>query len=101
MRFVKPLDVEVLLHVARTHDLLVTLEESTVAGGAGSAAAECLAAHRLNVDLLMLGLPDRPIEHGTRDEALRDAGLDRSSVAAAIEDRRAFERPRARVHLVA
>ena len=101
MRFVKPLDVDAVLHLARTHDLLVTLEESAVAGGAGSAVAECLAAHRLNVDLLMLGLPDRPIEHGTRDEALRDAGLDRSSVAAAIEERRAFERPRARVHLVA
>jgi deoxyxylulose-5-phosphate synthase len=49
----------------------------------------------------MLGLPDRPIEHGTRDEALRDAGLDRSSVAAAIEERRACGHPRARVHRVA
>ncbi|MGE5714547.1 MAG: transketolase C-terminal domain-containing protein, partial [Betaproteobacteria bacterium] len=96
-----PLDVDAVLHLARTHDLLVTLEESAVAGGAGSAVAECLSAHRLNVDLLMLGLPDRPIEHGTRDEALRDAGLDRASVAAAIEERRAFERSRVRVHLVA
>lgn len=101
MRFVKPLDVEAVLRAARTHDLLVTLEESAIAGGAGSAVAECLSTNRASVDLLMLGLPDRPIEHGTRDEALRDAGLDRSGVAAAIEERRAFERPRLRVHLVA
>ncbi len=101
MRFVKPLDIDTVLHLARTHELLVTLEESVVAGGAGSAVAQCLSAHRLRVDLLILGLPDRPIEHGTRDEALRDAGLDRSSVASAIAERRAFEHPRSRVHLVA
>jgi 1-deoxy-D-xylulose-5-phosphate synthase len=101
MRFVKPLDVDTVLRLARTHDLLVTLEESAVAGGAGSAVAECLSAHRQSADLLMLGLPDRAIEHGTRDEALRDAGLDRASVAAAIADRLVVERPRSLVHLVA
>ena len=101
MRFVKPLDVDTVLHLAHTHELLVTLEESAVAGGAGSAVAECLSAHRASADLLMLGLPDRPIEHGTRDEALRDAGLDHSSVTAAIAQRRACEHPRLRVQLVA
>ena len=101
MRFVKPLDVEAVLRVARTHDLLVTLEESAIAGGAGGAVAECLAANRASADLLMLGLPDRPIEHGTRDEALRDARLDRESVAAAIVGRLGTERTRSRVHLVA
>ena len=101
MRFVKPLDVDTVLRLARTHDLLVTIEESAVAGGAGSAVAECLSAHRQSADLLMLGLPDRAIEHGTRDEALRDAGLDRAGVAAAIADRLIVERPRSLVHLVA
>jgi 1-deoxy-D-xylulose-5-phosphate synthase len=101
MRFVKPLDVEAVLRLARTHDLLVTLEENAVAGGAGSAVAECLSANRASVDLLMLGLPDRPIEHGTRDEALRDARLNREGVAAAIAERMGVERLRSRVHLVA
>ena len=101
MRFVKPLDVEAVLRAARTHDLLVTLEESAIAGGAGSAVAECLSANRASADLLMLGLPDRPIEHGTRDEALRDARLNRESVAAAIAARLGAEHLRSRVHLVA
>jgi 1-deoxy-D-xylulose-5-phosphate synthase len=101
MRFVKPLDVDTVLRLARTHDLLVTIEESAVAGGAGSAVAECLSAHRQSADLLMLGLPDRALEHGTRDEALRDAGLDRAGVTAAIADRLVVERPRSLVHLVA
>jgi len=102
MRFVKPIDVEAVLRLARTHDLLVTLEESAIAGGAGSAVAECLsAASCTGVDLLMLGLPDRPIEHGTRDEALRDARLNRESVATAIAERLGAESLRSRVHLVA
>jgi 1-deoxy-D-xylulose-5-phosphate synthase len=101
MRFVKPLDVEAVLRAARTHDLLVTLEESAIAGGAGSAIAECLSANRASADLLMLGLPDRPIEHGTRDEALRDARLNRESVTAAIAARLGAEHLRSRVHLVA
>ena len=101
MRFVKPLDVEAVLRLARTHDLLVTLEESAIAGGAGSAVAECLSANCAGVDLLTLGLPDRTIEHGTRDEALHDARLNRECVAAAIAGRLGAERPRSRVHLVA
>jgi 1-deoxy-D-xylulose-5-phosphate synthase len=87
MRFVKPLDAGLALELARTHDLVVTLEESAVAGGAGAAVAECLAAHGVAVPLLLLGLPDRPIEHGTRDEALREAGLDADSISRAIVDR--------------
>ena len=84
MRFVKPLDETLLLEVARSHELLVTLEENALAGGAGSAVQECLARRRVQVPLLQLGLPDRFIEHGTRDESLRDAGLDRDSLLQAI-----------------
>ncbi len=84
MRFVKPLDESMLLEVARKHELVVTLEENSLAGGAGSAVQECLARRHVQVPLLQLGLPDRFIEHGTRDEALRDAGLDRESIRHAI-----------------
>jgi 1-deoxy-D-xylulose-5-phosphate synthase len=87
MRFVKPLDESMLLEVARKHELVVTLEENSLAGGAGSAVQECLARRHVQVPLLQLGLPDRFIEHGTRDEALRDAGLDRESIRQAIAAR--------------
>jgi 1-deoxy-D-xylulose-5-phosphate synthase len=87
MRFVKPLDTALVLRIAATHKLLVTIEEGAVAGGAGAAVAECLAGVAVNTPLMMLGLPDRPLEHGTRDEVLRDAGLDTASLLAAVEAR--------------
>jgi len=87
MRFVKPLDESMLLDIARRHELVVTLEENSLAGGAGSAVQECLARRHVQVPLLQLGLPDRFIEHGTREEALRDAGLDRESIRQAIAAR--------------
>ena len=89
MRFVKPLDESMLLEIARKHELIVTLEENSLAGGAGSAVQECLARRHVQVPMLQLGLPDRFIEHATRDEALRDAGLDRDSVRHAITARQA------------
>jgi 1-deoxy-D-xylulose-5-phosphate synthase len=76
-----------VLEMARKHDLLVTLEENSLAGGTGSAVHECLMRRNVQVPLLQLGLPDRFIEHGTRDEALRDAGLDRDSICQAIAGR--------------
>ena len=85
MRFVKPLDIAMVLELASTHELLVTLEEHVVQGGAGSAVNECLAAHAVGMTVLNLGLPDRFIEHGTRDEMLRDAALDREGIAAALK----------------
>ncbi len=95
MRFVKPLDARRVAELARGHELLVTLEESALAGGAGAAVTECLAARGLAVPVLNLGLPDVFIEHGTREEALADARLDRASVLAAIEARRAQIEPEA------
>jgi 1-deoxy-D-xylulose-5-phosphate synthase len=87
MRFVKPLDASLVLDLARTHELLVTVEENAVAGGAGSAVAECLAAHGVSVPLLQVGLPDRHADHGTRDECLRDAALDAAGIFDAIANR--------------
>ncbi|MCX8003705.1 MAG: 1-deoxy-D-xylulose-5-phosphate synthase, partial [Burkholderiaceae bacterium] len=86
MRFVKPLDEALLADLAAAHRLLVTLEENAV-GGAGAAVLESLAAQRLAVETLALALPDRPLEHGTRDEVLQAAGLDEASVLAAIAAR--------------
>src|SRR5688500_7667430 len=64
MRFVKPVDRELAYRLAATHDLLVTIEESVAAGGAGSAVAEALAADGVAVPMLQLGLPDHFVEHG-------------------------------------
>ncbi|HEX9473051.1 MAG TPA: 1-deoxy-D-xylulose-5-phosphate synthase [Steroidobacteraceae bacterium] len=85
MRFVKPLDEALLRESVPRHLALVTLEENTVAGGAGSAVAELLDAAGLSGPRLHLGLPDRFIEHGTREQCLADAGLDTAAVVAAIE----------------
>jgi 1-deoxy-D-xylulose-5-phosphate synthase len=85
MRFVKPLDEETVLRIAARHKAIVTVEENVVAGGAGSAIAELLAQERALLPMLMLGIPDRFIEHGSRDECLAAAGLDPVSLSGAIE----------------
>ena len=87
MRFVKPLDSELVLRMAREHGLLVTVEENTIQGGAGSAVAECLAQHGVAVQLLQLGLPDRFIEHGDPARMLADCGLDGAGIIASIRSR--------------
>ncbi|MCB1807823.1 MAG: 1-deoxy-D-xylulose-5-phosphate synthase, partial [Candidatus Competibacteraceae bacterium] len=80
MRFVKPLDETMVLELADSHEQLVTLEENAVAGGAGSAVNECLAAHGKKVSILNIGLPDQFIEQGSREELLTLAGLDADSI---------------------
>ena len=75
MRFVKPLDVELLSQLAETHELLVTVEENVVAGGAGAGVTEMLANQGRHPPIVHYGLPDRLIQHGTREEMLADAGL--------------------------
>ena len=85
MRFVKPLDEALLRELVPQHVALVTLEENTVAGGAGGAVAELLDAAGLPGPRLHIGLPDRFIEHGSREQCLADAGLDTANVLAAIE----------------
>jgi 1-deoxy-D-xylulose-5-phosphate synthase len=85
MRFVKPLDEPLLKELVTQHSAWVTLEENTVAGGAGSAVAELLDGLGLGRPRLAIGLPDRFIEHGSREECLADAGLDLASVTGKVE----------------
>jgi 1-deoxy-D-xylulose-5-phosphate synthase len=85
MRFVKPLDEALLRELVPLHAALVTLEENTVAGGAGGAVAEALDAMGLSGPRLHIGLPDRFIEHGSREQCLVDAGLDNAAIQATIE----------------
>jgi 1-deoxy-D-xylulose-5-phosphate synthase len=87
MRFVKPLDAELLLRMATDHELLVTVEENTVQGGAGSAVAECLIAQGIAMPLLQLGLPDSFIEQGEPAQMLIDCGLDAAGIIASINNK--------------
>jgi 1-deoxy-D-xylulose-5-phosphate synthase len=87
MRFVKPLDAELVKTLAREHDALVTVEENVIGGGAGSAVAELLAASGLQVPLLMLGLPDAFIDHGDPAFLIAQSGLDAKGIAASISRR--------------
>ena len=87
MRFVKPLDRELVIRLATSHDLLVTVEESVIAGGAGSAVAEVLSSEGLACALLMLGLPDQFVEHGDPQQLLADCGLDSAGIARAVRQR--------------
>ena len=80
MRFVKPIDVELLTRLAQTHVLFVTLEENVVAGGAGSAVAEALAGLDLDTPVRHLGLPDAFIEHGSQAEQLEHCGLSATDI---------------------
>jgi 1-deoxy-D-xylulose-5-phosphate synthase len=87
MRFVKPLDGDLVRELALGHDLLVTVEENAVAGGAGSAVAAQLAGQGLALSLLQLGLPDRFVEHGDPATELKDVGLDSDGILASIRRR--------------
>ena len=84
MRFVKPLDRELVLKLAQEHDAFVTVEENVIAGGAGSGVAELLAAEGVTLPILQLGLPDRFIDHGDPAFLLSQAGLDAKGIAASI-----------------
>lgn len=84
MRFIKPLDEACILEMAASHDLIVTVEENTVAGGAGSGINEVLNTHGSKTPILTIGLPDRFIEQGSREEVLTDAGLDTAGILASI-----------------
>jgi 1-deoxy-D-xylulose-5-phosphate synthase len=85
MRFIKPLDEELVCTLAQREHAFVTIEENAVAGGAGSAVAEVLASRGLTLPLLQLGIPDRFIEHGSRETCLAAAGLDAATLTSRIE----------------
>jgi len=85
MRFVKPIDEQMILEMAASHDLLVTVDENVVAGGAGSAVNETLAAHGIAHPIINYGLPDRLIQHGSRDDMLNEANLTAEGITAFIK----------------
>jgi 1-deoxy-D-xylulose-5-phosphate synthase len=92
MRFVKPLDIALLTELSTRHSAFVTVEENVVAGGAGSAVAEAMAAVGVTVPMLNLGLPDRFPDHGDPATILRECGLDAHGIVEAVERR--FSPPR-------
>ena len=94
MRFVKPLDVELVKQLAQNHEYLVTVEEGSVMGGAGSAVAEALAQAGIVKPILMLGLPDKFIDHGDAVQLLSMNNLDAPGIVAAIRQRFAKGEPR-------
>jgi len=94
MRFVKPLDVELVKQLAADHDYLVTVEEGCIMGGAGAAVAEALAAEGIVKPLQMLGLPDKFIDHGDPAKLLASVGLDAAGITASIKARHAAAEPR-------
>ncbi|HMH18524.1 MAG TPA: 1-deoxy-D-xylulose-5-phosphate synthase [Burkholderiales bacterium] len=87
MRFVKPVDADLAAELARTHGLVVTIEENAVMGGAGSAVAEALAARSIVTPFLQLGLPDRFVDHGDQAQLLAAIGLDKTGIVAAVRAR--------------
>jgi 1-deoxy-D-xylulose-5-phosphate synthase len=87
MRYAKPIDESMVLRMARHHDLLVSLEDNAVAGGAGCAVAQCLLERAAPCALLQLGLPDAFLPHGPRAQILREAGLDAEGVFASVRAR--------------
>jgi 1-deoxy-D-xylulose-5-phosphate synthase len=87
MRFVRPLDTEMILELANETDLFVTVEDNVRHGGAGSAVNEVLLAQHHAVPVLNLGLPDHFVEHGTREELMAQCGLDSAGILRAIQKR--------------
>jgi 1-deoxy-D-xylulose-5-phosphate synthase len=76
MRFVKPLDEELINEIADSHDLIVTVEDNAIAGGAGSGVNEFIATQKHQIQLLNIGLPDSFIKHGSQSEIYQELGLD-------------------------
>ena len=84
MRFIKPLDTALVKRLAETHELLVTVEEHQVMGGAGSAVCEALATLGIEKKVLLLGLPDRFIDHGDSAKLLSGVGLDAQGIEKSV-----------------
>src|SRR5690606_1329148 len=87
MRFVKPIDRDLILDLAARHDALVTLEEAAIMGGAGSAVTELLNQEGVQAQVLQLGLPDAFIDHGDQAALLAGVGLDAAGIERAIRSR--------------
>ncbi|MDQ2972787.1 MAG: 1-deoxy-D-xylulose-5-phosphate synthase, partial [Pseudomonadota bacterium] len=87
MRFIKPLDAQLLVEMARSHEGLVSIEDNAIAGGAGSGIAELLNLHGITAPLLQLGLADGFLEHASREELLAIEGLDAAGIESSIRHR--------------
>ena len=87
MRFIKPLDTALVAELAASHDLLVTIEEGSIMGGAGSAVTEALSAAGIVKPILQLGLPDKFIDHGDATQLLAQCGLDAAGITASVNQR--------------
>jgi 1-deoxy-D-xylulose-5-phosphate synthase len=87
MRFIKPLDTEMIVAIAARHELIVTVEENALQGGAGAAIDKALLAHGITMPTLNLGIPDRFIGQGTQEQQLAECGLDVAGIRAAIKAR--------------
>ncbi|MEM7026993.1 MAG: 1-deoxy-D-xylulose-5-phosphate synthase [Pseudomonadota bacterium] len=85
MRFVKPLDEDTIIDMCASHDLIVTIEENVIHGGAGSAVNECIAAHGIAQRITNIGLPDTLLHHGSPKDMLKEAGLDYDGVLDSIQ----------------
>jgi len=94
MRFIKPLDIDLVRQLAADHDALVTIEEGCIMGGAGAAVSEALAAAGIVKPVLHLGLPDRFIDHGDATQLLAQCGLDAAGITASIVERFGKDQPR-------
>lgn len=84
MRFIKPLDEELIASMAAKHDLLVTVEENTIMGGAGSAVTESLYKQKIYIKVLQLGLPDTFIDQGDHAQMLANCGLDKDGIVRSV-----------------
>ncbi len=87
MRFVKPIDETLVMELSKTHNLIVTIEENCIPGGAGSAINELFAANNIQTPILNLGLPDQFLEHGHTNEMLHNCGLDSQGIINSIKAR--------------
>ena len=86
MRFIVPLDEAMIKNIAESHRLLITIEENTIAGGAGSAINECLHRLKLTNQVLNIGLPNCYDEHGERGDLLAQCQLDEAGLESQIND---------------
>ena len=84
VRFIKPIDEEMLCAAAREHLLIVTMEENVLIGGYGMAAADVLKRHGIDTKVLNIGIEDRFVEHGSVDELRKMLGIDKESVARRV-----------------
>ena len=98
MRFVKPLDIDLIVELAGNHSLLVSIEENAIIGGAGSEIERALAERGLKVPLLRLGLPDRFIDHGDQTRLLAELGLDKDGILRTVREKCATTNKQTIIH---